>query len=51
VFLHDWDHLATTKINERAMTIPVLEGTEVAGARGDGDDRYVRIPWTGWLED
>jgi hypothetical protein len=51
VFLHDWDHLATTRINERAMAIPVLEGTEAAGARGDGDDRYVRVSWADWLED
>jgi hypothetical protein len=49
VFLHDWDHLATTSVNEHALPVLVHGGIEAAAL--SEDDAYVRVPWPDWLED
>lgn len=51
VFLHDWDHLATTKVSDGAAPVLVAGGNEAAALGAETDTDYVRVPWPDWLGD
>jgi phosphatidylserine/phosphatidylglycerophosphate/cardiolipin synthase-like enzyme len=51
VFLHDWDHLAKSKLSEHTTPIPVIGGNEAAALGLDDETRYVRVPWSEWAEE
>ena len=48
VFLHDWDRLAQTTINEAAMPVPLLTDEAVGPASEPG---FERAPWSAWEDE